>query len=158
MNRILLTLLLSLAAWSASAQGAKELYLKYNQSRGVEAVYISPEMFDMFGRLPKIEILDNDVDITPVVRELKGLYILDSENGRISSRIRADFDALVKQGGYQLIMRDRDDDEETEIYAAFDGDRVTSLLFFSSEDGHEVNFICIEGDIAKQDLNRVLRK
>ena len=157
MNRILLSLALFLAAWTACAQNAKAVYMKYSDMKGVEAAYISREMFETFGRLPKIEILDEDLDLTPVVRELKSLYVLESDNPRISARIREDVSALVRQGGYTLIMRDRDDDEETEIYAIINGDRVSSLLFLSCEGRHELDFICLEGDILKEDLNRILR-
>ena len=154
MNKYLLVFLLFFASWAASAQDGKAIYMKYCQTRGVEASYISQEMFDMFGRLPKIEVLDEDLDLSQVVRKLKGLYMLESKHARVSARIHEDVMALVRRMGFSLIMRDRDDDEEAEIYALFDGDKVSSLLFFACEDRNEVEFILIEGDILKEDLNR----
>lgn len=156
MNKYLLLLLLFFASWAVSAQDGKAIYMKYCQTKGVEAAYISQEMFDMFGRLPKIEVLDEDLDLSPIVRKLTGLYMLESKHARVSDRIRTDVEAWVRRVGFSLIMRDRDDDEETEIYALFDGDKVSSLLFFAREDRSEVEFILIEGDILKEDLNRLL--
>ena len=59
----------------AFAQTGKSLYEKYSDLEGVEAVYISPAMFKMIGRL-NLEMGDEDVDIARLVRSLKGMYIL----------------------------------------------------------------------------------
>ena len=157
MNRLLLCITLLLAACAADAQDAKTLFMKYCNMKGVEAAYISQEMFESIGRLPKIEIMDKDVDLSSVIRELKHLYMLESDRPRISGKIRDDVYALVKQKGYKLMMRDRDSDETNEIYALYSGDRITSFLFISTEDLDEVEFICLEGDILKEDLRLIMQ-
>ena len=159
MNRALFIIsLLFLSFCTSSAQDGRALYLKYRNAGGVEASYISQEMFALFGRLPEIEILDRDVDLTPVVKELKGLYILESKRSRVSKRLRDDLEEIIRNAGYTLIMSDRDDDEETWIYALYNGKLITSLLYCSCEDYHEVDVIFIEGDIMKEDLNRTLNQ
>ena len=50
----------------AHAQDGKSIYNKFSDEEGVSAVYISPSMFKLIGKLPEIEIGDNGekVDIT----------------------------------------------------------------------------------------------
>lgn len=159
MNRVLLFFsLLFLGPGTLSAQDGRSLYMKYRGEGGVEASYISQDMFALFGRLPEIEILDSDIDLTPVVKNLKGLYILESKRSRVSKRLLADLDEIVRTSGYTLIMSDRDDDEETWIYALSSGNLITGLIYCSCEDYHEVDVIFIEGDITKEDLNRTLNQ
>ena len=50
MKRALLTIMIALAALTASAQNYKSLYQKYSDDERVTAVYISPAMFKMIGK------------------------------------------------------------------------------------------------------------
>ena len=70
MKRILLLAVLLLSALTASAQSGKSLYQKYSDAENVSAVYISPSMFKLIGKLPEIEIGDygEKVDITGISR------------------------------------------------------------------------------------------
>ena len=48
--------MIALAALTASAQNYKSLYQKYSDDERVTAVYISPAMFKMIGKLPEVRI------------------------------------------------------------------------------------------------------
>ena len=56
----------------AFAQGGKELYNKYSDLPGVSAVYISPAMFRLIGRIPDVDLADEDVNFTPIIKSMNG--------------------------------------------------------------------------------------
>ena len=53
MRRILITIIVLALACSARAQDYKSLYQKYSDDERVSAIYISPAMFKMIGKLPE---------------------------------------------------------------------------------------------------------
>ena len=65
---------------NAFAQDSKYIYNKYSDEKGVSAVYISPAMFKMIGRIPEIDTGNSSQDISEVVRNLKGFYLISTEN------------------------------------------------------------------------------
>ena len=80
MKRALLTIMIALAALTASAQNYKSLYQKYSDDERVTAVYISPAMFKMIGKLPEVRIEDNDLDLAPMIKSMTGFYMLQTED------------------------------------------------------------------------------
>ena len=71
MKRIILIIVSTiLFAVSAFSQSGSALYKKYSDEKGVEAGYISSAMFRLIGRLPDLEIGDEDVNIAPVIKML----------------------------------------------------------------------------------------
>ena len=76
MKKILLTVVLAVLSVTAFAQTGKSLYEKYSDYEGVEAVYISPAMFKLIGKLT-IDMGEEDLDIARLVRSIKGMYILN---------------------------------------------------------------------------------
>ena len=63
---------------SAFAQDGKSIYKKYSDAENVSAVYISPAMFRMMGKIPEMEVGDSEMNLTPVVKSLTGLYLISS--------------------------------------------------------------------------------
>ena len=68
---ILLSLLIN-----AYAQNGRSIYQEYSDAKGISAVYISPSMFRLIGKIPDIEAGDGNINLTPIIRSLNGLYIL----------------------------------------------------------------------------------
>ena len=83
---------------SALAQDGKSIYKKYSDAENVSAVYISPAMFRMMGKIPDMEVCDSDMNLTPVIKSLTGLYLVSSENGSINAKLKADEESFVKSG------------------------------------------------------------
>ena len=79
---------------SALAQDGKSIYKKYSDAENVSAVYISPAMFRMMGKIPDMEVGDSDMNLTPVIKSLTGLYLVSSENGSINAKLKADAESL----------------------------------------------------------------
>ena len=66
--------LLSIAAF---AQEGRAIYNTYSGKPGVQSVYISPAMFRLVGNLPELRISDDNLDIAPLVKSLKGFYLIN---------------------------------------------------------------------------------
>ena len=65
MKRIILLAVLLLTALTASAQSGKSIYQKYSDAENVSAVYISPAMFRLIGKIPDLEVGENHVNLAP---------------------------------------------------------------------------------------------
>ena len=116
------------------AQSAKSIYNKYSEEPKVSAVYISPAMFRLMGSLPEISMPDGDINLGPIIKDMQGMYLIDSENLDINKSIREDAEKLVKSGKYELMLEAKDDGEVVRIYTENKGeDIITSFLMIASE-------------------------
>lgn len=156
MKKIILIAVAAILAVSALAQDGKSLYSKYSNEKNVSAVYISPAMFKIMGKLPEVEIGD-DVNLTPLIKTLTGMYILSSENSKVNSQMTSDVAALVKAGKYEMIMEAKEDGETVRIYTVSKGEIVTSFVLFVVEKD-ECDFICIDGNMPREQLEAALAR
>ena len=65
MKRIAFIAVILLVSLVAQAQDYRSLYQKYSDEENVTAVYISPAMFKLIGKLPEVHINEGDVDFAP---------------------------------------------------------------------------------------------
>ena len=144
-----------LLAFSAFAQDGRSLYNKFSEAQGVSAVYISPAMFRLVGKIPSLEIGEGDVDISPVIRSLDGLYVIDSENPSINGEIRNDAERFIKSGKYELLMEVKEEGDLCHIYTVRKGNTITSLVLLSYEPD-ECTFICLDGQIPMDQFEKVI--
>ena len=68
MKRIAILIVAILTAISVSAQDYKSIYQKYSDDDRVTAVYISPAMFKLIGKLPEVKIEETGVDLSPMIK------------------------------------------------------------------------------------------
>lgn len=155
MKRIMTALAAMLIASAAFAQSGKTIYNRYSDEKKVSAVYISPTMFKMMGRLPEIDMPGEDLDIAPVVKELNGMYMIESENLKVNKELQADAEKLIRNGNYELILEAKDDGETVRIYTCGDRSTITSFIMTSCEKDEYV-FLCLEGKILRDDLDRLM--
>ena len=141
----------------AHAQDGKSIYNKFSDEEGVSAVYISPSMFKLIGKLPEIEIGDNGekVDITPIVKTLKGFYLLSTENTRVVDRMNSDVKRLLGSSDYELMMEAKDNGETVRIYTAGDDSIIRSLVMMAM-DGMKATFISMDGLINREALEKAI--
>ena len=139
------------------AQTGRNIYEKYSDNDGVSAVYISPAMFRLIGKLPEIkaDVEDGTVDLAPVVRTLTGMYILNSENPAIREALANDVKKFVSSKKYELLMEAKDNGQTMKMYTVGDQKTVNSFVMYAI-DQEETTFICIDGNINRQDLEKVL--
>lgn len=157
MKKIIILAAALLLSVSAFAQNAMGIYNKYSDRNDVSAVYISSAMFRMMGRIPDLDIDANGTrkDLSPIIKSLKGMYMISSENARTSEDIRKDVDRYVRDGHFEMMMEVKDHGEIVRIFTVTKGEYVTSFTILANE-GPECTFISFEGQILAEDLERML--
>ena len=102
-------------AVTAFAQNAKELYNKYSDLNGVSAVYVSPAMFRMIGKLPDVDMENSKgekVNLTPIINTLSGFYLLDvEENSSAAVQLQADVKKLLDGKKFELLFEAKENGE-----------------------------------------------
>lgn len=140
---------------SSFAQDGKSIYQKYSDSENISAVYVSPAMFKLIGKLPDIELNDGDVNFYPIIKSLTGLYIISSSNANINAQLYADVDKFIKNGKYELLMEAKDSGESVKMYIVGNDTNVSSFVMIA-RDGEQTSFICIDGNMNRTDLEKLL--
>ena len=143
---------------TASAQEGKNIYNKYSGKDCVSAVYISPAMFKLIGKLPDMQIQTEDggnVNVAPLVRTFQGFYLLDICDASIADSVKKEVDVMVSKGRYELLMEMKDGGEKLHIYTAGDEKVIESFVFIAG-DSNEMQFICIDGAMNRSDVEKLL--
>ncbi len=149
----LLTLLvLSVAAF---AQNGRSLYNKYSDYDHVEAVYISPAMFRLIGKIPDVQMESGSMNLGPLIQSLSGLYILTISDEALAADLAADVNQFIQKGQYELLMEAKDNGQLTRMYTVGDEWVVNSFVLLSREQG-ETNFICIDGMMPRDRLEALI--
>lgn len=154
MKKILALAAALLLTFTAFAQDGKSIYNKYSDAENISAVYISPAMFRMLGKVPDIDI-NGQRNLTSVIRSLSGMYIISSENMRINEDMKKDVMKFVKSGKFELLMEAKDDGETVHIYTSGKGDIINSFVLLATE-RDETTFICLEGQLSRQQLEAIM--
>lgn len=155
MKRITLLATLLLISLSAFSQNGKSIYQKYSEAEGVSAVYISPAMFRLIGKIPDLNVDGENINLAPVIQSLTGLYVIDSENPAINASLKADAEMFVRSGQYELLMEAKDSGETVKMYTVGSKDIVTGFVMISAEQD-ETTFIFIDGKMNRDDLDNLL--
>lgn len=148
MKRILILFAALLLSYSAFAQSGKSIYQKYSDADQLSAVYISPAMFRLIGRIPDLETGDNKVNLTPVIRSLTGMYILNSENAAINEQLRSDAERFIKNGRYELLMEVKDHGETVRMYTVGSEKVIEGFVMLAAEPD-QITFICLDGEMPR---------
>ena len=146
-----------LATLTSFAQSGESIYKKYSGNKGVSAVYISPSMFKMIGKLPDLEIDDTDINLSGIIQTLNGLYILEAENKSISDALLSDVEKFVGSKKYELMMEVRSDDETVRIYTSGNENIVEGFVMLALEDDETV-FISLDGTMPRKELEKILAR
>ena len=157
MKKIYATLVLITLCLTALAQGGRELYNKHSGLPGMEAVYISPAMFRMIGKIPDVEFNDKDINFSSIIKSMTGFYILSTENSKDAAALLDDVNKFIKAGKYELLMEAKDDGETMRMYTIGDEKTVTSFVMVSQEKG-EVSFISFDGKMDREQFGEMVAK
>ncbi|MBP3257458.1 MAG: DUF4252 domain-containing protein [Bacteroidales bacterium] len=157
MKKIYAILVLITLSLTALAQGGRELYSKYSDLPGMEAVYISPAMFRMIGKIPDVELGDEDINFSSIIKSMTGFYILNTENPQDAAALLADVNKFIKAGKFELLMEAKNDGEATRMYTVGDENTVTSFVMVSQEKD-EVSFISFDGKMDREKMGEMIAK
>ena len=155
MKRLFLLAAMLLVTISSFAQDGKSIYQKYSDSEDISAVYVSPAMFKLIGKLPDIEMNSGEVNFYPIIKSLTGLYIINSSNKNINAQLYADVEKFIKSGRYELLMEAKDSGETVKMYTV-GNDSVVNSFVMVARDGDETTFICIDGNMNRTDMEKLL--
>ena len=157
MKRILLLLAALLLCLSALAQNGKSIYQKYSDAEQVSAVYISPAMFRLIGKIPDIDTGSDKVNLSPVIRSLTGMYILNSGNAAINGQLRTEAERFIQSGKYELLMEAKDSGQTMRMYTVGNDKTVNGFVMLAAE-ADEVTFICLDGQMPRDQFEDLLAK
>ena len=155
MKKIFLTLIAGLTALMASAQDYKSIYQKYSDDDRVTAVYISPAMFKMIGKIPEIRIEESDVDLSPMIKSMTGFYMLQTEDTSLAEKISKDVVKIVGGNKYETLMEVKDKGQKINILSHGDDEFIKSLLL-TVLDSEETVFIGIDGLMKRDDVENAV--
>ncbi len=154
---ILAALLLISAIVPLAAQRtpkAVNIYNKYSDETGVSAVYISPAMFRLIGKVPDINV-NGEMDLSPIIKSLKGMYVLDCENPEVAGRLRKDVRKYMNEGSYELLLETKENGETTRIFT-LGNEKIINSFVLLTDSGPETTFISFEGEIPRDKLEKAV--
>ena len=157
MKKIYILVVMLLVSVSALAQNGRSLYNKYSDEPNVEAVYVSPAMFRLIGKIPDVELQDENVNFGPIIKSLTGLYMLSISDEALAADLNEDVNRFIKKGQYELLMEAKDNGEVMRLYTVGDDNIVHSLVMLARQEG-ETDFICIDGDMPRDQLEDLIAK
>ena len=157
MKKLYILVVMLLVSISALAQDGRSLYNKYSDYDNVEAVYISPAMFRLIGKIPDVQMEGENVNFGPIIKSLSGLYILNISDEGLAADLSSDVNRFIKKGDYELLMEVKDNGEVTRMYTVGD-DRIVNSFVLLSRDASETSFICIDGTIPRDQLEDLIAK
>ena len=155
MKRIALIAALLLLTISSFAQNGRSIYQKYSDTEGISAVYISPAMFRLMGKMPELQMEGEDINLAPLVLSLSGLYLISCEDSAVGKEIIKDAEKLVAAGKYELLLEAKDSGEAVRIYTVGDDKTVTGFVMIAA-DSSETTFICLDGTMEREELENLL--
>ncbi|MBR3302674.1 MAG: DUF4252 domain-containing protein [Bacteroidales bacterium] len=161
MKRIFIIASLLLITISSFAQSGKSIYEKYSDKETISAVYISPAMFKMIGKIPDFKVENDDINLAPIINSLSGMYILNfsatSANKQIRESFNDDMKRFISSNKYELLLEAKEDGEMVRMYTIGDAKVVNGFVILANQK-EELSFICIEGKMSRADLEKVLEK
>lgn len=155
MRRAILTIIISLVAFTAFGQDYKTIYQKYSDDDRVTAVYISPAMFKMIGKLPEVRIEDNGLDLAPMIKSMTGFYMLQTEDSSLAEKISKDVTRIVGGGKFETLMEIKDKGQKVNILSLGDDQFLKSLLLTVFDSGESM-FIGIDGLMNRADVENAV--
>ena len=155
MRRAILTIIISLVAFTAYAQDYKTIYQKYSDDERVTAVYISPAMFKMIGKLPEVRIEDNGLDLAPMIKSMTGFYMLQTEDSSLAEKISKDVTRIVGGAKFETLMEIKDKGQKVNILSLGDDQFLKSLLLTVFDSGESM-FIGIDGLMNRADVENAV--
>ena len=155
MKQLYILVAMLMLSITAAAQDGRSLYNKYSDYDNVEAVYISPAMFRLIGKIPDVEMQGENVNLGPIIKSLSGLYILSIKEGQVAEELADDVNRFIGKGQYELLMEAKDNGEVMRMYTVGDDFVVNSFVMLARQ-GDEVDFICLDGTMPRDQLENLI--
>jgi hypothetical protein len=112
-------------------------------------------MFSLMGDDVQLNVSE-DVDISGIIKNLKGLYILSTDNPKYINEMEKDFNALIKDGQFEVLMEVEETTEKVVIYLQ-KKDTLISDIYICAREDDELNIICLTGEMTQEDLKGLMK-
>ena len=155
MKKIIVIVLALMSSLILKAQDYKSLYQKYSDDERVTAVYISPAMFKLIGKLPEVKIEDNGVDFGPLIKNMTGFYMLQTEDKALADKIFKDVSKVVSGNRFETLMEVKHKGERVNIFSLGNENFLKSLVMTAFQ-GDETVFISIDGLMRREDVENAV--
>lgn len=142
---------------SAAAQNGRSIYQKYSDEENVSAVYISPAMFRLIGKIPEVDTGDGEVNFSSIIRSLSGMYIINSENEKINGNLRAEAERFINSGKYEMLMEAKDSGQTVRMYTVGNEKTVEGFVMLAAE-AASVTFICLDGRMPRDEFEQLMAR
>ena len=155
MKKIIVIVLALMSSLILKAQDYRSLYQKYSDDERVTAVYISPAMFKLIGKLPEVKIEDNGVDFGPLIKNMTGFYMLQTEDKALADKIFKDVSKVVSGNRFETLMEVKHKGEKVNIFSLGNENFLKSLVMTAFQ-GDETVFISIDGLMRREDVENAV--
>lgn len=125
-----------------------ELFKKYENTKGVETVYISKSLLSM---MPNMEM--GNVKIGKVAGKMDRIQVLNCEKPALIKGISEYAISLYRRGGYEEMMRTNDDGEKTYIYQKQRGKKNEFVILNIEKD--ELNIVNLLGTMTMKEIKEI---
>ncbi len=152
MNKIFSLLIMAFISFSAQAQtdALDRFFDSYQDDENFTMVYVSPKMFQMFAKVAGDEL---DAELQGLVKDLKGLKILNTEVNPL--QVYKDALKKIPTDEYELLMTARDDGQNIKILTKTKGDDIIEELLLLVGGKDEFTLVSFVGNINLNDLAKV---
>lgn len=156
MNRLVITLLLSLAPFLSQSQ----TFEKYENMKEVDAMVMTSKMFKM---LAKVDLSESDPEAREymkLIENLDRIQIYKSSDNKVRSQMATDVKSYLQKGSLEELMRVNEDGKNIKFYSVpGKNDNYVKELFMFLEgetDGEPISVILsITGEIDLSQLSKL---
>jgi len=155
MNKLFSLAILLFLSVSMNAQedAIDRFFEQYQDDEDFTMVYVSPKMFQMFAKIAGEEL---DEELQSLVKDLKGLKVLKTENN--SLQIYKDAVKKIPTKEYEVLMTARDEGQNIKVLTKTKGDDIIEELLLLVGGADEFVLVSFVGNINLNDLARVASK
>ena len=151
-NRILITVMLVMAAWVANAQSQFD---KFEDIEGVTSVIVNQKAFSLMSKIGS----ESDEEYLSLIQNIESLKVFATESAEVSKKMESEVKGYLKSANLEELMRVKDGDSNVTIYVkeGKSEDYVKELFMFvkgGSETDKESVIISLTGNI---DLNQIAK-
>ena len=146
MKRLILLTMILAACGALRAQD--ELFKKYENTKGVETVYISKSLLSMVGAADI-----GDLNVSKVAKKIERIQVLECGRPSLIQGIRDYALGIFKRDKYEQIMRTTDDGEITYIYQRQRGKQNEFVILTIEKD--ELTIVNILGGLTLKEIKEI---
>ncbi|MBL7817671.1 MAG: DUF4252 domain-containing protein [Saprospiraceae bacterium] len=139
----------------AQNNAVEKFFNQYMDDEAFTVVHVTPKMFQM---IAKLDIKDKDYgDAKAVLQDLKGLWILSTENNAKAPQLYKEATSKINTNEYELLMTVRDKGDNVRFWTKESNGTINELLMLVGE-ANEFTLISFVGKIDLDKISKLSNK